>query len=305
MRLIRPSPVALNRLAPSHPPRIARSYAALADCAFTYYFIDQVEPRFFGNDALEGRGSEQEPHRGLQEILTRKKRYVIRKKRWRHNTLTWRLDRSHVKDEDEFVVSDSVNTAAGQSPSPLAQVEPWFFGNDALKGRGSEQEPHRRLQEILTRKKRYVIRKKRWRHNTLTWRLDRSHVKDEDEFVVRTTLHRAFQEWSSAASVRFEEVFEEPADITIGFERGKHEDAFPFDGKDGIVAHAFYPRDGRLHFDADEDWSLNSPTGVNLYQTAVHEIGHILGLEHSVDPRAVMYAARRPYNPDFALGGLR
>ncbi|KHJ77743.1 Matrixin [Oesophagostomum dentatum] len=74
---------------------------------------------------------------------------------------------------------------------------------------------------------------------------------------------------------------------------------------DGIVAHAFYPRDGRLHFDADEDWSLNSPTGVNLYQTAVHEIGHILGLEHSVDPRAVMYAARRPYNPDFALGGLR
>ncbi|VDM79776.1 unnamed protein product [Strongylus vulgaris] len=72
--------------------------------------------------------------------------------------------------------------------------------------------------------------------------------------------------------------------------------------QDGIVAHAFYPRDGRLHFDADEDWSLNSPTGVNLYQTAVHEIGHILGLEHSVDPRSVMFSARRPYNPDFALG---
>ncbi|RCN49507.1 Matrixin [Ancylostoma caninum] len=71
---------------------------------------------------------------------------------------------------------------------------------------------------------------------------------------------------------------------------------------DGVVAHAFYPRDGRLHFDADEDWSLNSVSGVNLYQTAVHEIGHLLGLEHSVDPRAVMFAARRPYNPDFALG---
>ncbi|VDK81575.1 unnamed protein product, partial [Cylicostephanus goldi] len=73
----------------------------------------------------------------------------------------------------------------------------------------------------------------------------------------------------------------------------------------GIVAHAFYPRDGRLHFDADEDWSLNSPTGVNLYQvvsTAVHEIGHVLGLEHSVDPQAVMFSARRPYDPDFALG---
>ncbi|WKY01024.1 hypothetical protein Q1695_015208 [Nippostrongylus brasiliensis] len=73
-------------------------------------------------------------------------------------------------------------------------------------------------------------------------------------------------------------------------------------GADGIVAHAFYPRDGRLHFDADEDWSLNSVHGVNLFQTAVHEIGHLLGLEHSVDPRAVMFSARRPYDPDFSLG---
>ncbi|KAJ1349435.1 hypothetical protein KIN20_005009 [Parelaphostrongylus tenuis] len=101
--------------------------------------------------------------------------------------------------------------------------------------------------------------------------------------------------------VRFGEVTG-GADIVIGFERGQHEDAFPFDGKDGVVAHAFYPRDGRLHFDADEDWSLNSPQGVNLFQTAVHEIGHLLGLEHSVDPRAVMFAAKRPYNPDFTLG---
>ncbi|KAE9417917.1 hypothetical protein Angca_003260, partial [Angiostrongylus cantonensis] len=119
--------------------------------------------------------------------------------------------------------------------------------------------------------------------------------------VFRTTLHRALHEWSSVSAVRFDEVSGR-ADIVIGFERGQHEDAFPFDGKDGVVAHAFYPRDGRLHFDADEDWSLNSPQGVNLFQTAVHEIGHLLGLEHSVDPRAVMFAARRPYNPDFTLG---
>ncbi|PIO69539.1 Matrixin, partial [Teladorsagia circumcincta] len=82
----------------------------------------------------------------------------------------------------------------------------------------------------------------------------------------RATLHRAFHEWSSVSSVRFEEVSEPPANIVIGFERGRHQDAFPFDGKDGVVAHAFYPRDGRLHFDADEDWTLNSDQGVNLFQ---------------------------------------
>ncbi|VDM53413.1 unnamed protein product [Angiostrongylus costaricensis] len=112
--------------------------------------------------------------------------------------------------------------------------------------------------------------------------------------VFRTTLHRALHEWSSVSAVRFDEV-PGRADIVIGFERGHHEDAFPFDGKG-------YYSDGRLHFDADEDWSLNSSQGVNLFQTAVHEIGHLLGLEHSVDPRAVMFAARRPYNPDFTLG---
>ncbi|KAK6743214.1 hypothetical protein RB195_010463 [Necator americanus] len=152
------------------------------------------------------------------------------------------------------------------------------------------------LQALQRRRKRYVVRKKRWRHNLLTWRIDTSNIKKEDEYVVRATLHRAFQEWSAVSNVRFEEVADKSADIVIGFERGKHQDDFPFDGKDGIVAHAFYPRDGRLHFDADEDWSLNSATG-----TAVHEIGHLLGLEHSVDPRAVMYPAKRPYNSDFTL----
>nr|CDJ90006.1 Peptidase M10A M12B domain containing protein [Haemonchus contortus] len=156
--------------------------------------------------------------------------------------------------------------------------------------------------QLLSRRKRYVVRKKRWNRNLLTWRLDLRNVKEEDEYVIRATLHRAFHEWSSVSNVRFEEVKKPPANIVIGFERGRHQDAFPFDGKDGVVAHAFYPRDGRLHFDADEDWTLNSDQGVNLFQTAVHEIGHLLGLEHSVDPRAVMFSAKRPYDPDFTLG---
>ncbi|UMM26113.1 hypothetical protein L5515_005639 [Caenorhabditis briggsae] len=157
------------------------------------------------------------------------------------------------------------------------------------------------------RGKRYVIRAKRWKKHSLTWQLQTQNLMDADVFIVRNTMHRAFNEWSAISSVDFREIPPDvisriPPDIHIAFEKGEHSDGFSFDGQDGVVAHAFYPRDGRLHFDAEEQWSLNSPEGVNLFQTAVHEIGHLLGLEHSVDTRAAMFAAKRPYDPAFTLG---
>ncbi|KAK6743216.1 hypothetical protein RB195_010463 [Necator americanus] len=197
----------------------------------------------------------------------------------------------------ERIISSS-NSVVEQSSLYLSKTFPFsqIYAEDVSWLVERKRQRDSELQALQRRRKRYVVRKKRWRHNLLTWRIDTSNIKKEDEYVVRATLHRAFQEWSAVSNVRFEEVADKSADIVIGFERGKHQDDFPFDGKDGIVAHAFYPRDGRLHFDADEDWSLNSATG-----TAVHEIGHLLGLEHSVDPRAVMYPAKRPYNSDFTL----
>lgn len=62
-----------------------------------------------------------------------------------------------------------------------------------------------------------------------------------------------------------------------------------FDGTGGSIAHAFYPKSGALHFDDDEQYTNSNTTGYNLFSIALHEIGHLLGLKHSNDPKAVMY----------------
>ncbi|KAF2304590.1 hypothetical protein GH714_034305 [Hevea brasiliensis] len=74
--------------------------------------------------------------------------------------------------------------------------------------------------------------------------------------------------------------------------RGDHGDRDAFDGPLGkVLAHAFYPQDGRFHYDADEDWSNNpNMNQFDLESVAAHEIGHLLGLAHSQDSNAIMFS---------------
>jgi hypothetical protein len=86
------------------------------------------------------------------------------------------------------------------------------------------------------------------------------------------------------------------------FVAGEHSDSAPFDGPGLVVAHAFYPEEGRVHFDSDETYTTGGEANkVNLLSVAAHEIGHALGLGHSTHSDAIMYAQYQPYSPSLAL----
>ncbi|KAL6965627.1 neutrophil collagenase [Sarracenia purpurea var. burkii] len=62
-----------------------------------------------------------------------------------------------------------------------------------------------------------------------------------------------------------------------------------------LKAHVFSPTDERLHFDGTEAWVTGAVPGkIDLDTVAAHELGHNLGLGHSTDPAALMYATYIP-----------
>lgn len=158
----------------------------------------------------------------------------------------------------------------------------------------------------VTRKKRFTITKSRWpnRHN-ITYSLFTNTIPPYlDVDIVREEIRESFDVWQDAVAfdediVRFVYTYDhdESANVKVEFRRGAHGDSNNFDGRGGVVAHAFVPPDGRVHLDADELWltrGQHRAGGTSLTATLVHEIGHALGLLHSSDANSVMFMW---YNP--------
>ena len=64
-----------------------------------------------------------------------------------------------------------------------------------------------------------------------------------------------------------------------------------------VLAHAFFPKSGVVHFDDDEEFVLNSDRSTELYIVAAHEFGHTLGISHSNNKDALMAPYYRYEDP--------
>lgn len=114
-------------------------------------------------------------------------------------------------------------------------------------------------------------------------------------------VQNALTEWAKYANINFVRInkLREPGAIDIGWYSGAHGDTKRFDGYGEQLAHGFFPNPpnadpiaGDIHFDEDENWSVNgewwNASEKDLFTVAMHEAGHALGVDHSDIAGAIM-----------------
>jgi len=138
-----------------------------------------------------------------------------------------------------------------------------------------------------------------WRMKSLTYSFQNTG-RDLNSGTVKDTIRKAYGAWAQVAPLSFREVSSR-GNMNIGFLSRSHGDGSSFDGRGRVLAHAFFPPNGRIHFDEDEQWSVNGARGVDLFEIATHEIGHALGLDHSNVRGTVMWPSYSGYRRGLRL----
>ncbi|CAD5114304.1 DgyrCDS3446 [Dimorphilus gyrociliatus] len=147
----------------------------------------------------------------------------------------------------------------------------------------------------------FTLNDEKWNQPKLSYKVVKYSNKI-DKTLIDYNLDKAFQMWGERISLVFEHCKDcDKIDIEIKFVNRSHGDQNPFDGPGKVLAHAFSPENGDVHFDDEEEWTFTGIEGVNFFQAALHEIGHSLGLLHSENNAAVMAPKYSGYIKDYTL----
>ena len=135
---------------------------------------------------------------------------------------------------------------------------------------------------------------RKWNTSILYYKVSKYSLK-LSKTAIDTEIKRAVDIWNE--QINFEMIAKPMGvvDVEIKFISGDHGHKINFHNS---LSHSHATE---LHFNDDFNWTFNSTHGNNLFQAAVHEIGHVLGLAHSNRKNSVMFAGTQDYNPHFQL----